>query len=359
MKKRFSHNATIQQKLVLTLLLSILTPMIIFGSIFRIYSRREFNAQTLSSIRTGFQSSINSFQDQLQLITYAERSFYSNEKVQTALSGDGHYDSIAERQAVEDYIFYLLRSINSMVTDASIIHLSAYHLSTDYYLTKNFDQYSFPLIAPEVRENVQAYSSYLEPGQYTPTHTLSVNDDIGFTICLPLYAPPSIDNSIGFLEVIIPKSRLESLCSSLYDATDSEGLLVLTEDDHVLYVAPTLTDFISRRFEGICRDYFSLQVRSGKLKGVRNIGSYYYDDPVHRKNGEFDVALELADGYAIYEAKYYAQPMTLDEIRREAQQVANIKELAVKQLGFIAINGFVEQEKPYTYLDGNDIFAGM
>ena len=125
------------------------------------------------------------------------------------------------------------------------------------------------------------------------------------------------------------------------------------------YVAPTLTDFISRRFEGICRDYFSLQVRSGKLKGVRDIGSYYYDDPVHRKNGEFDVALELADGYAIYEAKYYAQPMTLDEIRREAQQVANIKELAVKQLGFIAINGFVEQEKPYTYLDGNDIFAGM
>ena len=125
------------------------------------------------------------------------------------------------------------------------------------------------------------------------------------------------------------------------------------------YVAPTLTDFISRRFEGICRDYFSLQVRSGKLKGVRNIGSYYYDDPVHRKNGEFDVALELADGYAIYEAKYYAKPMTLDEIHREVQQVANIKGLVVKQLGFIAINGFVEQEKPYTYLDGNDIFVGM
>lgn len=122
------------------------------------------------------------------------------------------------------------------------------------------------------------------------------------------------------------------------------------------YVAPALTDFISRRFEGICRDYFSLQVRSGKLKGVRNIGSYYYDDPVHRKNGEFDVALELTDGYAIYEAKYYAQPMTLDEIHREAQQVAGIKELAVKQLGFIAINGFVEQEKPYIYLDGNDIY---
>ena len=123
------------------------------------------------------------------------------------------------------------------------------------------------------------------------------------------------------------------------------------------YIAPALTDFISRRFEGICSDYFSLQVRSGKMKGVRNIGSYYYDDPAHRKNGEFDVALEFADGYEIYEAKYYAQPMTLDEIHREVQQVEAIKELTVKQIGFIAINGFAEREEPYLYLDGNDIFA--
>ena len=123
------------------------------------------------------------------------------------------------------------------------------------------------------------------------------------------------------------------------------------------YKAPALTDFISRRFEGICRDYFSLQVRSGKMKGVRNIGSYYYDDPAHRKNGEFDVALEFADGYEIYEAKYYAQPMPLDEIHREVQQVEEIKELTVKQIGFIAINGFAEKEEPYLYLDGNDIFA--
>lgn len=123
------------------------------------------------------------------------------------------------------------------------------------------------------------------------------------------------------------------------------------------YIAPALTDFISRRFEGICRDYFSLQVRSGKMKGVRNIGSYYYDDPAHRKNGEFDVALEFADGYEIYEAKYCAQPMTFDEIHREVRQVERIKELTVKQIGFIAINGFVEREEPYFYLDGNNIFA--
>ena len=122
------------------------------------------------------------------------------------------------------------------------------------------------------------------------------------------------------------------------------------------YIAPTLMDFISRRFEDICRDYFSLQAHCGKLKGVRNIGSYYYDDPVHHKTGEFDVALEFADGYEIYEAKYYAKPMTLDEIHREVQQVETIEKIHVKQLGFIAINGFVEKEEPYRYLDGNDLY---
>ena len=55
--------------------------------------------------------------------------------------------------------------------------------------------------------------------------------------------------------------------------------------------------------------------------------------------------------------KYYAQPMTLDEIHREVQQVEAIKELTVKQIGFIAINGFAEREEPYLYLDGNDIFC--
>ena len=64
-----------------------------------------------------------------------------------------------------------------------------------------------------------------------------------------------------------------------------------------------------------------------------------------------------ANKFSICEAKYYAQPMTLDEIHREVQQAEAIKELTVKQIGFIAINGFVEREEPYFYLDGNDIFA--
>lgn len=38
---------------------------------------------------------------------------------------------------------------------------------------------------------------------------------------------------------------------------------------------------------------------------MRNIGSYYYYDPVHCRNGGFDAALEFSDGYDIFEASVY------------------------------------------------------
>lgn len=125
------------------------------------------------------------------------------------------------------------------------------------------------------------------------------------------------------------------------------------------FIAPVLTDFITLRFEGICRDYFSLQVRSGQMNGVRNIGSYYLDTAVRCENKEFPIAVELADGYAVYLPKYSAQPMTLDEIHSEAQRMEGVNDPGIRQLGFISLNGFVEQEKSYTYLDGNDIFTRM
>lgn len=125
------------------------------------------------------------------------------------------------------------------------------------------------------------------------------------------------------------------------------------------FIAPVLTDFIARRFEDICREYFSLQVRSGRMNGVRSIGSYYPDTAVRCENKAFSVSVELADVYAVYLPKYSAQPMTLDEIHGEAQRMEGVNDPGIKQLGFISINGFVEQEKPYIYLDDNDIFAGM
>ena len=48
--------------------------------------------------------------------------------------------------------------------------------------------------------------------------------------------------------------------------------------------------------------------------------------------------------------------MTLAEIHHEAGQVREIKALNVVRLGFIAVNGFEEQEAGYLYFDGEDLY---
>lgn len=151
------------------------------------------------------------------------------------------------------------------------------------------------------------------------------------------------DNLLRFYYTYVykQKSALEMLgAAAFYDA----------------YVEPTITEFISRRFEEICRDYFSLLARAGRLPGVRNIGRYYYDDPKNKKNGEFDVVLEYADGYDVFEAKFLQKPMDLTMQHHEAGQIREIRDFAVRSIGFISANGFAETEDAYNYLDGTALY---
>lgn len=95
------------------------------------------------------------------------------------------------------------------------------------------------------------------------------------------------------------------------------------------YIEPSITTFISHRFEEIARTFFSLQVKEGKRKGIFRIGTYYYDDSATKTNGEFDVVLQRKDNYDIYEVKYYSKPLSLKEMQAEEEQIMNIKGLAV------------------------------
>jgi len=123
------------------------------------------------------------------------------------------------------------------------------------------------------------------------------------------------------------------------------------------YVRETLPTFISYRFEEICRLWFSGRARAGELDGVKNIGSYYYDDPVSRTNGAFDIALDYGDAYTIIEAKYLKGVMSKALMHHEAGQIREIKGLTVKDIGFISINGFEEREEGYLYFDGEDLYG--
>ena len=81
-----------------------------------------------------------------------------------------------------------------------------------------------------------------------------------------------------------------------------------------------------------------MKAKAGTLPGVKNIGSYYYDNPKERTNGEFDVALGYDDAVAIYEAKYLKQPMELDEIHHEIKRIELIPSLTVDRIGRLYLN---------------------
>lgn len=59
------------------------------------------------------------------------------------------------------------------------------------------------------------------------------------------------------------------------------------------YIKDSLITFISHRFEEIVRNYYSILSIKGYLKGIKNIGTYYYDDSKNKINGEFNAALEF------------------------------------------------------------------
>ena len=123
------------------------------------------------------------------------------------------------------------------------------------------------------------------------------------------------------------------------------------------YIEGAIITFISHRFEEIARTYFSLCVQKGKLRGISNIGTFYYDDSATRSNGEFDVVLEHKGTYDIYEVKYYSEPMQLREIHKEVSQIQAIKGLKIGKIGFIATAGYEETPDGYDFVDISALYA--
>lgn len=120
------------------------------------------------------------------------------------------------------------------------------------------------------------------------------------------------------------------------------------------YIKDSLITFISRRFEEIVRNYYSILSKNGNLPGIRNIGTYYYDDPKNKTNGEFDVALEFKNHLKLVEVKYYKNKLTLKEMNKELEQAKNIKTDLEIEYAFVATSGY--ESSPYECIDINSLY---
>lgn len=119
-------------------------------------------------------------------------------------------------------------------------------------------------------------------------------------------------------------------------------------------IKESLDTFVSYRFEDISRSYFRRLAMIGKRDDIISIGTYWYDDKLARKNGEFDVALYTSNGtYEIYECKFLRNKATKRLVLEEKEKADRAPLTQVRKFGFISSSGF-----DCDAIDGVDMISG-
>jgi len=121
-------------------------------------------------------------------------------------------------------------------------------------------------------------------------------------------------------------------------------------------IEPSIKTFISHRYENITLQYFKRQIIDGKMNYALNYGSYWYDNPKTKSNGEFDCVIERKDSYDLYECKYYEKPMEKGECLKEAEQVKAIAGMPIGNIGFVCVSGFNFKSDEWKLITGKDMF---
>ena len=103
--------------------------------------------------------------------------------------------------------------------------------------------------------------------------------------------------------------------------------------------------YVPQAFETVCRQYLIRQNRQGLLDEVFDkIGKYWYDDPINKTNGEFDVVTLDPKGYIFYEVKFRKGTITDSIIQEEIRQVEKTQ-LHPYRYGFFSRSGYHLEKK--------------
>ncbi len=93
-------------------------------------------------------------------------------------------------------------------------------------------------------------------------------------------------------------------------------------------------------FETIAKQYLIKENRKGNYSPLfLDIGTYWYDNPIEKKNGQFDIVAKCSEGYIFYECKFMDSPIDDKIIKDEINQVlmTNLKPI---KYGFFSKSGF-------------------
>lgn len=120
------------------------------------------------------------------------------------------------------------------------------------------------------------------------------------------------------------------------------------------------TRYVPHAFEDVCRQYLIRQNKAGRMPETFDlIGRYAYDDPVNRKNGEFDVVTHDPKGYISYEAKFRSTPITAAMVAEEIAQVQSTG-LNCYGYGFFSRSGFAtDAAENVVFISLDEMYQGQ
>ncbi len=115
---------------------------------------------------------------------------------------------------------------------------------------------------------------------------------------------------------------------------------------------------IPSTFENVSKEFLIRKNKLGQITPLLlDLGTYWYDDPKNKTNGQFDVVGKCEGGYVFFECKYTEKKINDDVIKEEIKQVSKTNLNAV-QYGFISKKGFALKEKyPYIFFQLKDLYA--
>ena len=115
--------------------------------------------------------------------------------------------------------------------------------------------------------------------------------------------------------------------------------------------------FVPKEFERISAQYLIKQNIERKINPpLYNVGKYYYDDPINKTNGEFDVVTMNKNGYDFYEVKFTKELVDDSVVNEEKYQLSK-KNIEYNKLGFISKSGFsINNPENYILITIDDIY---
>lgn len=116
-------------------------------------------------------------------------------------------------------------------------------------------------------------------------------------------------------------------------------------------------NFVPKKFEKLAKEYLITENKKGNIEPVLlEVGKYWYDNPVEKINGEFDLVTKDKFGFVVYEVKYTNKKIVESNLKQLKHQL-KICNVNYYNVGFVSKAGFdFKNQKSYKLITLEDIY---